>query len=419
MWRSIFSNFAVRVLSALLNLGIVILVSRLTGAVGKGEQSLLLTTIALITILDSLVGGAALVYLSSRYSWKQLLVASYLWVVLISGLSYFSLTILGVFKPEYLVHVLVLSALSSLAAVHASLLLGKRLHGLYNLIQLVVPVLTILVCLLQWNLDQQLNYRLALYWAFGISFFVSAVLLLLHFERMQPVTTLTKVFKQLMQYGFYNQLAHVLQLLSFRLTYYILVYFKGEAAVGQLSNASSITESIWMIATSISLWQYAFISNSEDQSLNVQITEKLTRFGMLAALIGALFFLFLPASFYTAIFGPDFGILSSLMWALAPGVWLFTYALVVGHYFSGQGRYQINALASGVGLIVCVISAYVMIPIYGVMGAAFASSCSYVATSAVVMWYFQQEGAQLSFFPRKADWKEFAQELRVYLQRSK
>ena len=76
MWRSIFGNFGIRVLSALLNLGLVILFSQLTGAVGKGEQSLLLTSVAIITIFDSLVGGAALVYLSSRYSWSQLFKAS-------------------------------------------------------------------------------------------------------------------------------------------------------------------------------------------------------------------------------------------------------------------------------------------------------------------------------------------------------
>ena len=73
MWRSIFGNFGVRVLSALLNFGLVILFSQLTGAVGKGEQSLLLTSVAIITIFDSLIGGAALVYLSSRFPWLRLM----------------------------------------------------------------------------------------------------------------------------------------------------------------------------------------------------------------------------------------------------------------------------------------------------------------------------------------------------------
>ena len=97
MWRSIFGNFGIRVLSALLNLGLVILFSQLTGAVGKGEQSLLLTSVAIITIFDSLVGGAALVYLSSRYSWSQLIKASYAWVFVVSIFAFLLLEAFHIF----------------------------------------------------------------------------------------------------------------------------------------------------------------------------------------------------------------------------------------------------------------------------------------------------------------------------------
>jgi O-antigen/teichoic acid export membrane protein len=218
--------------------------------------------------------------------------------------------------------------------------------------------------------------------------------------------------------GFYNQLAHVLQLLSFRASYYILEQYKGEAAVGVFSNASSITESIWLIATSISLWQYAVISNAQDQHYTIQLTEKLTRFGMLAALLGVLFFLFLPSAFYELVFGPDFGGLQALMWALAPGVWMFTYALVVGHYFSGHGRYAVNALASGVGLVLSLLASLLLIPVYGAVGAAVAASISYTATSIVVLRYFLKDGATFSLFPRKAELIQLFTQMRMSWRKS-
>jgi hypothetical protein len=137
MWRSIFGNFGVRVLSALLNLGLVILFSQLTGAVGKGEQSLLLTSVAIITIFDSLVGGAALVYFSSRYSWKQLIKASYAWVLVVSTFSFLVLEAFHVFETKYLLHVILLSAISSVSSVHASLLLGQQRLKVFNLVQIL------------------------------------------------------------------------------------------------------------------------------------------------------------------------------------------------------------------------------------------------------------------------------------------
>lgn len=414
MWRSIFGNFSVRVLSALLNLGLVILFSQLTGAAGKGEQSLLLTTIAILTIFDALVGGAALVYLSSRFAWLGLLGASYIWIVLVSSGAWLLLWGLDIFPINYLWNVVVLSAISAAGAVNSALLLGQQRLKIYNLIALAIPFLTFVSCVAQWYLQGELNYELSLYIAYLISLVISLFGFVKYYPTMQTTnSSWLAIWKTMFVLGFYNQLAHVLQLLSFRASYYILEQYNGKAAVGVFSNASSITESIWLIATSISLWQYAVISNAQDQNYTIQLTEKLTRFGMLAALIGVLFFLLLPSAFYQLVFGADFGGLQVLMWALAPGVWVFTYALVVGHYFSGHGRYSVNALASGVGLVLSLSASMLLIPQYGAVGAAIAASISYAATSLVVLRYFLKDGAKFSLFPRKAEFIQLFNQMRV------
>ncbi len=414
MWRSIFGNFGVRVLSALLNLGLVILFSQLTGAVGKGEQSLLLTSIAILTIFDSLVGGAALVYLSSRFAWLGLLGASYIWIFLVSSTAFVCLWLADVFPITYLIHVVILSAISAAGAVHSSLLLGQQRLKIYNIIALSIPLLTLGSCVAQWYFLGVIKYEVSLYIAYVISLFISILGLIKFFPYQQKSSsTWLAIWKNMFALGFYNQLAHVLQLLSFRASYYILEQYKGEAAVGVFSNASSITESIWLIATSISLWQYAVISNSQDQNYTIQLTEKLTRFGMFAALLGVLFFLLLPSAFYQLVFGPDFGGLQTLMWALAPGVWIFTYALVVGHYFSGHGRYAVNALASGIGLLLSLVASLLFIPVYGAVGAAFAASISYAATSIVVLRYFLKDGATFSLFPRKVEFIQLFTQMRM------
>jgi O-antigen/teichoic acid export membrane protein len=321
---------------------------------------------------------------------------------------------LDVFSVSYLVHVVLLSAISAVCAVHASLLLGQQRLKVYNLIQLVVPLFTFITCAGQWYFQEALNYELALYVAYISSLIISVLGIARYMPAKQEASSSWRlIWKSMFALGFYNQLAHVLQLLSFRASYYILEQYKGEAAVGVFSNASSITESIWLIATSISLWQYAVISNAQDRQYTIQLTEKLTRFGMFAALLGVLFFLLLPASFYQLVFGPDFGGLRALMWALAPGVWMFTYALVVGHYFSGHGRYWVNALASGVGLAFSLLASFIFIPIYGAMGAALAASISYGATSIVVLRYFLKDGAAFSLFPSKGEFIQLFTQMRV------
>ncbi|MEY4487184.1 MAG: hypothetical protein RL440_1729, partial [Bacteroidota bacterium] len=215
MWRSIFGNFGVRVLSALLNLGLVILFSQLTGAVGKGEQSLLLTSIAILTIFDSLVGGAALVYLSSRFAWLGLLGASYIWIFLVSSTAFVCLWLADVFPITYLIHVVILSAISAAGAVHSSLLLGQQRLKIYNIIALSIPLLTLGSCVAQWYFLGVMKYEVALYIAYIISLFISILGLINFFPSQQKSSsTWLAIWKNMFALGFYNQLAHVLQLLS-------------------------------------------------------------------------------------------------------------------------------------------------------------------------------------------------------------
>lgn len=420
MWRSIFGSFGVRVLSALLNLALVILFSQLTGATGKGEQSLLLTSVAIITIFDSFIGGAALVYLSSRHPWLQLLKAAYIWILLVSLSAYLLLLLLNILSAEYLLDVIILSALSALSSVHTSLILGQKRIKAFNAVQIAVPLLTLVSCLAQWFVWASLNYALALYIAYSFALLLSCIFVAIYYPKASSNTAQTgvQVFRQMAKLGFFNQLAHVLQLLSFRASFYLLEEFNGNAAVGIFSNASSLTESIWLIATSISLWQYAAISNSDDQSYTLQITEKLTRFGMIAALFGVVFFLVLPADFYVFVFGKEFSTLQFLMLLLAPGVWFFTYALVVGHYFSGHGKYWVNALASAIGLLFGLAFSFLLIPTMSTAGAAIAASVSYIATSLVVLYFFQKEGGVFSLFPYKAEWQQFFTQMRVLWRKS-
>ena len=158
------------------------------------------------------------------------------------------------------------------------------------------------------------------------------------------------------------------------------------------------------------------INLNKNTVVNIQLTEKLTRFGMTTAFLACLTLAILPGSFYGFLFGADFAALHPIMWLLAPGVWLFSYALIVGHYFSGHGRYQVNALASGIGLVVSLIGAILLIPSYGTQGAAVAASLSYFVTSAIVFWYFKKAGGQFTLFLQFEELKSFQTQVRQRLR---
>ena len=91
MINKIFSTFSIKLVSAIFNLLIAVVVSRYLGTSGKGEQSLVLTTISFILIFENIAGGAVLVYLASRFKIRILISLSYLWSFVVGIVFYFIL----------------------------------------------------------------------------------------------------------------------------------------------------------------------------------------------------------------------------------------------------------------------------------------------------------------------------------------
>ena len=161
--------------------------------------------------------------------------------------------------------------------------------------------------------------------------------------------------------------------------------------MGVYSNGISLAESIWLIAKSISLVQYARIANTNNRAEAGKLTVRLIKFSLVASLFILVPLLLLPSSFYAFIFGTGFWNTKMVIWTLAIGVLVYNFSILTGHYFSGTGRYQINALASTLGLAASVILYFGLIPKYSMAGAGWATSLSYLITTIILMTLFNRE----------------------------
>jgi O-antigen/teichoic acid export membrane protein len=206
-------------------------------------------------------------------------------------------------------------------------------------------------------------------------------------------------FKALIFFGFQNQLAHIFQLLSFRLSYFLLAAHSGQKAVGIYSNGLSIVESIWMISSSISLYQYARISNSDNSDYAKKLTEQCTKSGLLLTLFALMMVLALPTNFFTWLFGPEFHEIKLLILIMAPGIWIFNYALIIGHYFSGIGKYFVNAIASFGGFLVTLILLLLFSDKLTIYYAGIIAVASYFVTSMIVIIFYWKEGGKFVVLP--------------------
>ena len=186
MVRKILGNFGVRLISAIVNLMIAVVVSQYLGASGKGEQSLVLTMIAIVTIFDNMVGGASIVYLTNKLRIRELFVASYLWTLIVSVFSYIVLVLVELVPEKFILSVVILSTVSSIVSIHSSVLLGKENLKSFNLLSFLVPLISLFALLLQfalnWNRTAE-AYVYALYAAYGITLLVSILLIMGHVKK--------------------------------------------------------------------------------------------------------------------------------------------------------------------------------------------------------------------------------------------
>lgn len=396
MVNKILNTFGAMSISAVINFLIAIVISQFLGPEGKGEQGIILATVAFVLVFSNLVGGATLVYLIPRFKASLLVLPSYLWSLIISAIAYFILWIFGIVSDEFILHISLLSILNSFISIHSTMLIGREKIKAANLISLLQPVIIILSLLVSFLLLDEKTidaYISALYIAYGTSLLVSMVYMHRTFGGISffKAKEYFNVIHELFRLGYMNQLAHITQMLSFRLSYYFLELYHGEASVGIYSNGIQIMESIWLISKSISLVQYARIANTENKAYSQLLSVRLLKVSFIFSLVCIVPLILLPEAFYLWLFGQGFTGVKEVIYILAPGVLVYNISLILGHYFSGTGKYYVNTIASSIGLAVSLVLFVLLIPGYVEAGAGIAASISYAVTSLVVWIYFVRE----------------------------
>jgi len=396
MLGKILNTFGTRLISAILNLLIAITISQLLGPEGKGTQGILIATIAYILVFANLMGGGAIVFLTPRFHYAVIIVPAYLWSIITGALFFAILFVFNLIDEQFILHICLLSIINALTSINSSILIGKEKISASNLVALIQPFIVIIGLIIFFFVFHErsiFSYIISLYAAFGSSYLVSILYLKRYAGafRFGKIVEYFAIIKQMLHYGILNQLAHIFQLLSFRMSFYWLEQVYSEAEVGIYSNGTSLVESIWLISRSISMVQYARISNSNDIKYAQKLTINLTWAGMIASLFLVLIMVILPPELFTFVYGHGFADVGRVIQSLAPGVLFFNIALIMGHYFSGIGKYHINTIASFAGLIISIGLFYFMIPRYGIFGAGWATSISYTFTSLIVLLLFVKE----------------------------
>lgn len=395
---------------AVLNFILVTLVFRVLGKSGTTDMGLIVLGISFIVMISNIVGGSALVYLTSRESNFTLLIVSYLWAI-------FSMIFMGsilftfeLVPMEFIGWTILIGFLECIFSIHNQLFIGKvqmKNHNGLKLFQKITQVgLFILFSITFDNfvLSLLISYILVLLFSFYIVYNQLSTFKIEGFSR---------VFKKAISYGFQVQTSNILQLLNYRLLYFIIEKSMG-SVLGLFIVAVQLSESLWIPSKALAIVQYGKVSTETEFAKKTKLSLSFLKASVLITFLLLLVLLLIPTPLFVYFFGEEILGIKPIILSLSLGVMAISFSQTFAHYFSGQGKYSVLVKGASIGLITLLISGWVLIYFLEIIGAGLATSLTYLVSCLYLgNQFFNHTSLKLKDLTiKKSDFTEFYSRLR-------
>ncbi|MBL4708460.1 MAG: polysaccharide biosynthesis C-terminal domain-containing protein [Flavobacteriales bacterium] len=381
MIGNIINTVSTRIALAALAIVLLLLNSNFLGSEGLGIVGILVLEVAIYLLISNLICGGSLIYFASKKKQNELLISSYTWILITASLFFFVTSYVPYLQSDFAKDVFFLGLLQSGVGTHINLLAGKQKIKQFNSITLLQVVVQMgSLCVFYFLLDQA-NVQAFInstYLGYGLAFVVSFIRLIPQLEKNISLPHFS-LFKELIQYGFYLQIANVTQLLNYRLSYLLLNHYSGVSAVGTFMPGVQLSEGVLLPSKSIGIVQYAKISRLKSRKQAALLSVKLLKITILLSLPLILILILIPSSIYASVLKEDFRNTPQIIALMGIGVLALAGEIILSRYFSGTGQQKVNASSSSLGLLVTVVAGFSLIPSFGMWGAAITASCSFVS----------------------------------------
>jgi O-antigen/teichoic acid export membrane protein len=236
-------------------------------------------------------------------------------------------------------------------------------------------------------------------------------------------------FREVLGYGLGTYVGNVIGFLNYRIEILLLGALMPSTAIGFYSISVGLAERLWLVSQSASTMIFPVISAMETEKERQELTPLVSRNVLLITGMGAtvLFFLspWLIELLYSSVYLPSV----PLFRVLLPGIVFISASRVLANDIAGRGKPILNAYVGGIGLLLQVGLNLWLVPRFGAMGSAIATTISYgLVLAARVLVYSRLSALTLSkiLLPQRSDirlYRRLAQLswgwIRAHLARSK
>ena len=382
-------------------IGTTILVTRVTGAHGRGVYTLVSSVAILASMITALgISWAGIYYIGKRLFPLADVASTVLTVSMVSG----GVAVAGVaavyllFQHSYFHELsttqafimLALTALFQVTTASASIVLGMNRPVSYASVSLTQWAVSFAIQV-GFGITGSLTATSALL-ALAIGAAISSGFGLVLVRREVPLRLSVdmKILRSFLNFGIRGYAADLMMFLNYRLDSLIVNGLIGVLSLGYYSVSAAMAETLLYGANGFALVMFPHVSSLERKEAD-RITPVVCRNVVFMSLIGAVVMFAVSHQLILFIFGSGMTPALHPLWLLLPGIVSLTAVRVIASYLSGIGKPIYSTYTAAGAVILTVGLDLVLIPRYGISGAAAASSIVYTCTAVASVWIFKFE----------------------------
>ena len=196
-----------------------------------------------------------------------------------------------------------------------------------------------------------------------------------------------KLIKKLLRYGICGFLVPLLLLLIFRIDFFLLNFFQGVKSVGFYSVAVSFAELLWLVPEVIGMILFAKLASGRPELIKQNTMQTLRILFSMLVMFSLLLFSF-ASRVIIFVYGEQYLSSIVLMRILIPGFLMMALYYIFFSYFFSKGRPEIVTLVIFLTMIIKIILATILIPAWGIRGAAVCSTITYLLCASAFITVF-------------------------------
>jgi O-antigen/teichoic acid export membrane protein len=191
----------------------------------------------------------------------------------------------------------------------------------------------------------------------------------------------------LLSYGVRVWGVPILLFVNYRLGMAIVRAYVDYAEVGYFVTAVALAEMLWMVPSSLGFVLFPSVVGASDDRRNL-LTAKVSRITVFLMSLACLAIALLAFPMIRILYGEAFVPAALPLIAILPGILAMSVQQVLGPDIAARGRPGAMTIAAGIGVAVNLALNLWWVPPYGALGAALASTVSYLIVAGLVFGFF-------------------------------